>query len=378
MKVKPEEIHLVFFLSRATPLTRWQQRGIYAREIALYKSLAEKLGKVSIVTSGGPEELAFQDSLGEIEILYNRGGLSPNLYSLLAPYLHRKSLSQATIFKTNQLDGAWTAILAGKLHRKPVIARAGYLWARNFQRTNPGLKSALIEKIEAFSVRRADALMVTTVAMEEFLSHKYAVGAKNIYVSPNYVDTDIFQPLEEIPKFPGRVCFVGRLSGEKNLPLLLEAVSGLHDISLQLIGEGQGRNELQRLAATYKPQVIFSGLIPHYDLPEHINQAEIFILPSKFEGHPKALIEAMSCGAAVIGTDVEGIQDVIQHRKTGLLCQPTAGSIRAAIQEMHTNPLLRQELGLNARRFVLENYALDQIVEPEIEIYQSVIAQYGR
>ena len=377
MRPKQENIHLALFLSRATPLTRWQQRGIYGREIAPYKALAQKLGKVSIITSGGQGELNFRDDLTEIEILYNRWGLSPNLYSLLAPVLHRGKLSQATIFKTNQLDGAWTAIIAGRLLHKPVIARAGYLWASNFKRTNPGLKSKAINQIESFSIQNASAIIVTTVEMRKFLVKKYAINRRNIFVSPNYVDVNLFRPMGDISRFQGRVCFVGRLSVEKNLSLLIEAVSGLQGVSLQLIGDGLERDELQKMAASQKLNAVFSGLLPHEKLPEQINQAEIFILPSKFEGHPKALIEAMSCGAAVIGTNVEGVRDVIRHLETGFLCEPDPDSIRAAIQELRSNPQLRSELGANARQFALENYALDRIVEQEIGIYQTVIDRYA-
>jgi len=377
MKLDPGSIHLALFLSRATPLARWQARGIYAREIALYKTLAQRLGRVSLVTSGGPGELDFQADLGEIEILHNRWGLSPNLYSLLAPVLHHKSLSRASVFKTNQLDGAWTAILAGKLHRKPVVVRAGYLWVENFRRTDRGVKSglasSLIEKAEAFSVRRADALLVTTAALGDFLARKYALAPGKIEISPNYVDVELFRPLENLPKVPGRVCFVGRLSVEKNLPLLIEAVSGLPGISLQLIGEGPGRDDLQKLAASRNSTASFPGVMQNPRLPEQLNQAEAFVLPSQFEGHPKALIEAMSCGTAVIGTDVEGIREVIRHRETGLLCPPTVEGLRAAILELHADPRLRRDLGANARRFALENFALKRIVDQEVGIYQRVI-----
>jgi glycosyltransferase involved in cell wall biosynthesis len=78
----------------------------------------------------------------------------------------------------------------------------------------------------------------------------------------------------------------------------------------------------------------------------------------------------------VIGTDVEGIRDVIQHRKTGLLCQPDVQSIRAAILELHSNPQLRRELGGRARQFVIKNFSLEKVVEQEIQIYQSVMRSF--
>ena len=60
-------IHLAFFLSRATSLSRWHRLGIYTREITLYKRLAKYVGKLSIVTSGGKEELDFQSDFNNVE-----------------------------------------------------------------------------------------------------------------------------------------------------------------------------------------------------------------------------------------------------------------------------------------------------------------------
>src|SRR5690606_27245576 len=105
------QIRLVLFLTRATPLATWHKVGIIEREAALYRRLRPRSGGLQIVTSGGPEEVQYQDYLGDVEILYNRHGRSPNVYSLVAPLIHREALAAATIYKTNQLDGAWTAIL---------------------------------------------------------------------------------------------------------------------------------------------------------------------------------------------------------------------------------------------------------------------------
>ncbi len=374
--VSPSEIHLVLFLSRSTPLRRWHKKGIFSREIAIYKALAQEIGKVSIVTSGGADELDFQTDLGKIEIIYNRWRLPANVFSLLAPFLHGKRLSQATIFKTNQLDGAWTAIIAGKLYRKPVILRAGYLWSKNYHRTNPGLRSALIKRIEAICVNNSSALIVTTDAIKRFFNHANAINRDRIFVIPNYVDIELFTVQKEIPKIPGRICFIGRLSPEKNLYLLIQAIASIRGISLEIIGEGSQYDELSRIAESEKADVSFTGSVFHAELYKKINQAEIFILPSKFEGHPKALIEAMACGAAVIGTDVEGIQDIIIHRQTGLLCKPTVESIRTAILELYSTPELRQQLGRNARQFAVENFDLLQITSKEIETYRVVISRY--
>lgn len=375
MNLSYKNIHLVFFLSRATPLSRWHKMGILERETAIYKRLASHLGKVSIVTSGGEEELAYQEQLGQIEILYNRWGLSPNLYGLLAPFLHWSALRQASVYKTNQLDGSWTAIIAGMLHRRPVIVRAGYLWAElHRQNGGQGIKAAIIDRLQAFSFRRADRIMLTTEAMKRKVSETYKISLENSAVIPNYVDTDRLSPMPTLDRIKGRICFVGRLHPVKNLDLLIEALGQLPQASLVLVGRGQQREELERLAQHHQANVQFLGVLPHAQIPLELNRSEVFILPSRSEGHPKALIEAMSCGLPVIGTDVSGIRELIQHGKTGWLCQPNLESIRAALQELLAQPQLRAQLADNARQYALEHFALDKIVELELKVLTEVAA----
>lgn len=368
ISVAEKKIHLVLFLSRATPLARWQQMGIFDREVAIYRRLAQRLGKVSIVTSGGSEELALGKRLAGIEILYNRWGLSPNLYSVLAPLLHAQTLRTATVFKTNQLDGAWTAILAGMMHNKPVVIRAGYLWAEdNRSEGARGIKATIIDRLQRWTLRRADRIFLTTTAMKVHVAKRYGVAQELITVVPNYVDTECFHPMPELPKIPGRICYVGRLHPRKNLDLLLRAVAAIPEASLQLIGQGPQQEELATLADEIDANVIFEGVVPHKEIPALINQAEVFVLPSDFEGHPKALLEAMACGAAVIGTDVTGTREEICHGETGFLCQPTEASIHGALQQLLADPALRAQLGQHAQQAIVAKYSLERLVDWEIQ-----------
>jgi len=371
--VNTSNIHLILFLSRATPLSRWDKAGIIDREIAIYKKMHPHLSGISIVTSGGKEELRYQNRLGDIQILYNRWGLSPNLYSLLAPFLHYQALQKATIYKTNQLDGAWTAIIAGWLHRKPVVVRAGYLWAENFDKQyKQGIKNKIIKRLQKFSFSQAQFIILTTEAMKRCLVQHYRISSEKITVIPNYVDTDLFHPTPEVQPVKGRICFIGRLRPIKNLETLIKAVAQIPGASLVLIGAGEQGEALKALAQSRGVKAKFAGLLPNSALPQEINRSEAFILPSLSEGHPKALIEAMACGAAVIGTDVNGIQDVIQHEKTGLLCLPTAGGIQSALQRLLADGALRTRLGKAARAFAQQEYSLQQISQCELALYQEV------
>ncbi len=366
--------YLAFFLSRNTPLARWDKLGLFQRETLLYRHLRQQENlEIMLVSSGDTAELQYETALAGIHILPNRWRFPPNLYSLIAPFLHRHALRQATIYKTNQLDGAWTAILAGKLYGKPVIVRAGYLWGKHFSSEHgTGLKTSLIYRLQTFVLRQATQVVVTTAVMKNDLIAQYQLPPSKISIIPNYVDTTHFAPQPEIEQVHGRVCFIGRLNSIKNLDLLIEALASLPQAHLVLIGSGAEQAPLEALAHRLNVSVTFRGQLAHDELPAELNRAAIFVLPSQLEGHPKALIEAMACGTAVLGTDVEGIREVIQHGQTGWLCPPTVEGLSTALQTLLADPALRQQLGQNARHFALQTYSLDQIVQAELALYQQL------
>ena len=356
------------------PLRSWEESGILEREIALYRRLRERVRRVSVVTSGGPEEMEYQDHLGDIDILCNSGRVSPNLYSIKAHSIHGDVLRTADIYKTNQLDGAWTAILASRKHKKPAVVRAGYPWIRNFEaQTGRHLKASLLRLLERYSLRGAAHIVLATESMKKHYSEAYRIPTDGISVIPNYVDTTRFTPAAQTPKTPGRVCFVGRLTAVKNLHLLIEAAAGVDGCSLALVGTGPEASRLKTLASRRGVDVEFTGALPHADLPGQIHRSDVFVLPSQFEGHPKALIEAMACGAPALGTDVDGIREVIRDGETGLLCEPSVDGIRTALQRILSDADLRGKLGRAAAAEARSKYSLDGVVEKELSVYESVL-----
>jgi glycosyltransferase involved in cell wall biosynthesis len=129
---------------------------------------------------------------------------------------------------------------------------------------------------------------------------------------------------------------------------------------MQRYGDVQGR-------------VRWLNFMPHQELPRYLHDARLFILPSVYEGHPKALIEAMSCGMPVIGTRTPGIRELIHHGETGWLCDTDPASIRQALLKLLENPELCAHLGNNARAFVVRNFSIERIVQQELALYQQTL-----
>ena len=142
---------------------------------------------------------------------------------------------------------------------------------------------------------------------------------------------------------------------------------------LVIIGSGFLKKEIEFFARKKEVSVEFMKNIPNEKLPEELNKSEIFILTSFYEGCPKSLLEAMSCGLPCIGTNVEGIKEIIRHRENGYLCNTDADSIRKAITGVLQDERLQEKIGKNARQTILVNFNFPKIMGKEINIYMKLV-----
>ena len=114
--------------------------------------------------------------------------------------------------------------------------------------------------------------------------------------------------------------------------------------------------------------MIWAGTLPNAELPGWYNRARVFVLPSLHEGQPKALIEAMACGTAVLGADAPGVRDMIEHDATGWLSATEPGPLADTLRAMLNDDALRARLGDNARQFVERNFSIDFVVDAELAV----------
>jgi len=271
------------------------------------------------------------------------------------------------VFKTNQMDGSWSAVLAKWLHRKPLMVRTGYTWSLLIKKHDvPKYKQRLIRIIEHFAYSNATIATVTSERQAHYISERYSVSGENVQVIPNYIDTQLFAPRESANKYAGRIVFVGRLNEEKNLFNLIKAIAQT-GLILDICGKGELRDKLEAWAKRLNAKVNFMGVVPNNELPHVLNRYRYYILPSFHEGMPKSLLEAMACGLVCIGTNVEGINEIIEDGVNGYLAKGTqpealAEVINKAIQLPHNS--ITQE----AIRKIRNNFSLEAVVEQEKEI----------
>ena len=128
------------------------------------------------------------------------------------------------------------------------------------------------------------------------------------------------------------------------------------DWSLELIGDGGGRQALEEYVSTLpcKDRISFTGAVD--DVAKRMREASIFVLPSKIEGMPNALIEAMVMGMACISTDCPcgGPRDLIAADESNGILVPVdnVDAMAMALKRLITNDILRQSMGDNARKII--------------------------
>jgi len=229
------------------------------------------------------------------------------------------------------------------------------------------LKYLLYRLVEEIALRASDGIIVATVAQQQELAARY--GSDKITWIPNSVDTDMFRP--DIAPRSDYLLYVGRLTAQKNLRTLLRSLAEADaDRPVMLVGQGEEEAPLRELACKLGVAARFAGVIPHDHLPPVYASAWAFVLPSLFEGMPKALLEAMSCGLACLGSDVVGIRELVADGETGLLAPPTVDGLAMGLCRL-ADSSLRASLGEKARRHVVDSFSSAQVLEREIALLQA-------
>ena len=364
---------LALFFTTGVSLKTWHHIGMIDREVAVYDKLSKYFKHIYFLTYGGEEDLRFKDYLADNTTIVPKKYV-PNslLYSFILPFIHRKILKKVDILKTNQMFGSWSAVLTKLIYRNKLVVRTGYMLSIHFMKRNPKSKRKWVMKsIERLAYKFANGIITSSQTNFEYVEKIYHPPSTHVMI-PNYVGTNIFKPMD-VAKRKGSICFVGRLTQQKNLFALLEALEGL-PYTLSIIGSGEQREQLKEFARKNQVNVSFLGNIPNHELPEILNQHELFILPSLWEGMPKTLLEAMSCGLPVIGTKIDGIREVIEHGRNGILCDADSGSIRQAIISVMEDKELKDTLSMNARKTVEEKFSLEKLIDKELELYSQLLA----
>jgi len=241
------------------------------------------------------------------------------------------------------------------------------------------------------SAQRTDRIIYMSRDMkDELLEHRFS-EEKLINIA-NGVDSRHFKPPADPHAMTGNtICFVGRLETQKGLGYLLRACAKIIqdgcNAKLLVVGAGRQKELLEDLSKHLgiDEHVIFTGFAE--DALPYYQQARLFVLPSLSEGMSSALLEAMSCGLAVIATGIGASDELIgaglgekglsrgQYRVAarGIVVNPhDEKGLSEALGMLIRDAKLSKLLGGSARDFVMKSYSHESMVSAYQDLYTSV------
>lgn len=335
-------------------LSSWERIGSLHRELRPYVEYVNRGWKVKILTYDRGRIPALPHGIEAVKVQFPR---LPGLLSIA----HWDVGKWADLIKTNQSAFAYYYTKAARRWKKPLLLRCGYVHGEYLE-TSEGTtrKTINYQRREANAFKDSAHCLIPTEELSLWVQNNYKISTEKITVNPNFVDTSVFRPIENVEKIERSVISVGRLAPVKRFDLLLKACATVPGCTLTLVGEGPERQALAQLAGELGIELHLPGNIPNEELPKVLQRHQVFAITSMWEGHPKSLIEAMACGMPCVGANSVGIQNVIRHGETGFLAEDNAEAIKVAILTMMKQNGVSHSLSKNSISYVNSSYSFDK------------------
>jgi glycosyltransferase involved in cell wall biosynthesis len=232
-----------------------------------------------------------------------------------------------------------------------------------------------------YALAHADTITATGLHLATETT-RYAPAGAPITVVPYGVDMRRFRPQPRSTSDHVVIGAVSRLSPEKGMRYLIEAFGQLRErygarVSLRIAGEGPERPRIESAIhrLNLESSVELLGWLDHEQVPAFLNQLDVFVLPSTWEGFGVAAAEASAAGLPVVATNVYGIPDVVRDGETGLLTPPKdPGALARAIGHLVEEPELRTRLAEAGRKYVERHYDWTENAQQMASIYQRLLS----
>lgn len=344
-----------------------------------------------LVKEGHSVEVACLGRHPELVERYERAGIPVHLFpvpslasvaALRQGLRLRSLLSQRApdVFHAHDIYGNLFGVPWARTARVPVVVASRRWWKEELR---PGHRVA-----NRVVSRLADVVLANSPRVAE-LARGDGGRQTKIAVVPNYVDESALdEPAPEfreefkgelgIPTNRAVIGCIANLRPVKDHATLLRGVALLsrrgHDVHLVLVGEGECRGELVRLARSLdiRERVSFAGHRPHQPNLHHL--FAISVLTSTDEAFSNSLLEAMAAGNPVVATGVGGTPDAVVHGETGLLIPPADPTALAdALEEVLTDVNLARRMGEAGRIRVCEMFSPQAALTALTELYERLL-----
>lgn len=289
----------------------------------------------------------------------------------------------ASVLWSGRFDILHCHLIASNLIGKPLGRLMGVPVVINHDHTNDPSRgtNALILGLETWANRFAAHTIAVSASCRDFLVQREGVADDRVSIIHNAIDTTRFRPSSGqrgsarsrlgISAAGPLVAGVGRLNPQKNFPLFLDIASLVAarngDTRFLIAGTGPEEALLRSKASALglDGRITFAGYVA--DPREIYNACDILLMPSRFEGLPMTLLEAMAMEVPVVASRLDGIAEVVTDHRDGLLMEPgDAGAFANAITSLLNDPEMRRSMGIAARRKIEEGFSAQRMVA-EIE-----------
>lgn len=249
----------------------------------------------------------------------------------------------------------------------------------NRREINPGRSVAGIAAQRA-AYACAHAVVANSLAAAERLAYE-RVPTRKIRVIPNGLEASTFNA--RTPRAPlRRVITVANLRPEKGHDVLIEAAALVlrryPDAHFDIVGDGPQRTSLIARADEAGVSHAMTFLGHRDDVAARLEASDVFVLPSRSEAFPNAVLEAMAAGLPIVASGVGGIREVIDHEHTGLLVPPDdSQALAERICRLMADAPLALRIATSARARAQARYSFDRMVASFEALYASELARRG-
>lgn len=233
-------------------------------------------------------------------------------------------------------------------------------------------------------IKGADAITVLTDYYKKLISEKYDIKKSKITVIPNGTYFKAAKNRKKTLHSPIRLLFVGRLSVQKNVPLLLKAFSICiyqykMNILLRIAGDGEKREEIENLIKKLKLSryVFMLGSVSPAQVQKLYNTSDVFILSSNSESFGTVVIEAMATGTPVVATDIPAMRNIIKHKVNGVLVKQNSDDMARVIYNLCKDSSLRERIVKNAL-IEVKRYNWETVTNKYEKVYRNIFLSKKR
>ena len=365
-------------------------RPILTNFLATFMPLAEDM---FVITGDFPRDFIREKKVHIKNITYNMGGKKSTLTGIIQ-FVSAQLRVSANLIKIVRRVDLIIFILAADLVLPMLVAKllgnkvllvvggsaskaARHLYEHRLWGMGGFIFSRFLAILETVTYSLSDRIVVYSPGMVSHLGlDKYR--DKILVDGAGFVNTKLFQPRKKLCERGNLVGCIGRLSKEKGVMNLLEAIPLIlkqwNDGEFLIGGDGSLFSEIEKELknSEFKEKVKITGWIPHNELPDYFNEMKLVILPSYTEGLPLSILEAMACGTPVLATPVGGIPDVVKDSETGFIMEDNSPEcIARNVIRVLSYPSL-DKIAANARNLIEREYTLKAAVERYDRILNSL------